>query len=355
MLVVGLNHRTTPLAVRERVAVPLRELPEILPALYRRGDLDEVALLSTCNRTEVYVAAPDASAQIPVLTLWLAARGGLSLEGMRDYVYALSDDEAVAQLFRVAAGLDSMILGESEIAAQVKQAYEAAQAAGTASVLLHRLFQKALHSAKLVRSRTRLADGRASIGSVVAALANERFGERLAGCEVLLWGAGKAAEATARHLIKSGIRQLWIVSRTQTKAQDLASLCQSGWLAWEQALKHVAHVDIAIVCTQAPHYVIDGNDFSRLHAQRGPQPLLLVDLSVPRNVDPALSRFSNVALYNIDDLQAFTQAARSQRLEERSRGEALIGQQVDHFFWRKTPINHEETQACSAVEACCPA
>ncbi len=355
LLVIGVNHRSAPLTIRERVAVPAHELPATLRSLHQTLAVDEAAILSTCNRTELYLVTSDPATPSSHFARFFADRGDFSLQGLRDHVYALTDREAVAHLFRVAAGLDSMILGESEITAQVKQAYLAAQTHGTSGPTLHRLFQKALHSAKAIRSRTRIADGQASIGSVVTSLAKQAFGPKLPECDTLLWGAGKAAEVTARHLIKSGIRQLWIVSRTPANAQDLASLCRSGWLSWEQALKHMVHVDIAIVCTQAPHYVIDANDFSAVHSQRGARPLLLVDLSVPRNVDPSLSSFSHVDLYNIDDLQTFTQAALAQRHGERSRCEALTQQQVNHFFRRTTPIPHEEARACSVIEACCPA
>lgn len=347
LFAVGVSHHTAPLAVRERLAIPSRDLSTLLPALRQRLAADELAVLSTCNRTELYLVTAETAGLSTRLAENLAACGDLPPGTLQPHVYIRADQEAAAHLFRVSAGLDSMVLGESEITAQVKQAYLTAQAHGTVGQVLHRLFQKALHSAKLIRSRTRLADGHASIGSVVATLAKQVFGERLPECDALLWGAGKAAEATARHVIKSGIRQLWIVSRTPAKAQDLASLCRSGWLSWEQALKHVAHVDIAIVCTQAPHYVIDAGDFSPIHSQRGPRPLLLVDLSVPRNVDPALSRFSHVRLYNIDDLQTFTQAVLAQRDEERVRCETLIQEQVEHFCRRA-----KEGEACPVVEAC---
>ena len=167
----------------------------------------------------------------------------------------------------------------------------------------------------------------------------------------MLWGAGKAAETTARHLIKSGIGQLWIVNRTPLKAQDLASLCQSGWLSWEQALKHLAHVDIAIVCTQAPHYVIDQGDLDAVAAQRGSRPLCLVDLAVPRNVEPSLARHPGVRLYNIDDLQTITQAAQSQREQERERCDALIQEQVNRFsHWWMAVSHKKEDVPCRSVE-----
>ena len=245
-----------------------------------------------------------------------------------------------------------MVLGESEITAQVKQAYALAHAEGATGPVLNRLFQKALHCTKVIRSHTRIAEGQASIGSVVVDLTRQLFVGRLQDCEALLWGAGKAAEATARHLIKAGIGQLWIVSRTTANAQGLATLCQAGWLSWEQALKHLRHVDIAIVCTQAPHYVIDEADVGAVLPFRGGRPLFIIDLAVPRNVDPAVKGYRGVSLYNMDEVQSIAQGALMQRQKERARCEPLIQAQAAHF-WRgwKNPPSNKEAVPCPAVAA----
>ena len=334
-LVVGLNYRTAPLQLRERLAIAPRDLPAALQAVRTIVHVDEAVILSTCNRVEVYVTSSSPSATFQELTGFLASRGRLVPEVLQPCLYHLIDREAEAHLFRVTAGLDSMILGESQITAQVKQAYLTAWALGLTRPTLNCLFQKALHSAKVVRSNTRIAEGQASIGSAVVALARQLFGGRLTACEVLLWGAGKAAEATARHLLKGGIGQLWIVNRTQPKAQDLASLCQGGWLSWEQALKHLAHVDIAIVCTQAPHYVIDPADVAAVLPQRCGRPLLIVDLAVPRNVDPVIRTMPLLYLYDIDDLQATTEASHAARTLELVRCESIIQEQVGQLIERE--------------------
>lgn len=351
LLVVGLNHRIAPLELRERLAIPLRALPEVLTTLRASAGVTEVAILSTCNRVELYATTSNLNETSERLVDFLCQHGRLSPQQLTASLYRCTGDEAVRHLFRVTSGLDSMVLGESEITAQVKHAYRLAHAAGTTGAVLNRLFQKALHAVKVLRSQTRIAEGQASIGSVVAALAHERFGDRLRQCEVLLWGAGKAAEATARHLIKGGVGQLWIVNRTQTKAQDLALLCQGGWLSWEQALKHLAHVDIAIVCTQAPHYVVDRADAETCLSQRAGRPLFLIDLAVPRNVDPAIARLPGICLYNIDDLQEIAQAALAQRQQELDCCEALIQEQVNHFCRWWNAKTRKEAIACQLVEA----
>ena len=330
LCLLGVSHRTAPVAVRERFSIPARDLAAILPRL-RQGPLAEAAALSTCNRTEFYAATADPAAAFAELAAFLSHSSRQPLEADSPHLYRKSGDAVAEHLFRVASGLDSAILGESEIAGQVKDAYEAARTAGTTGPLLNRLFQRALHAAKEVRSSTDIGQGQASVGSVVAALVRRLFGDELTSCEVLLWGAGKAAEATTRHLIKHGIQRLWIVNRTQFKAQDLASLCQSGWLSWERAREHLAHVDIAIVCTQAPHYVIDQADVDAAIAQRGPRPLCLIDLAVPRNVDPSLADRPGVVLYNIDQLQTTACGALEARRDTLAGCEAILLRQVGHL------------------------
>lgn len=338
LLAVGISHRTAALEERERLAIPPRDLPAALRALRTNVGIDEAVILSTCNRVEGYLASSRPSAAFQGLMDFLASRSGLVPETLCSSTYRLSNGDAVRHLFRVAAGLDSMVLGESEIAAQVKHAYLTAHAQAATGPALNRLFQKALHVAKEVRLRTGIGDGQASIGSVVVKLTRDLFRKRFSQCEVLLWGAGKAAEVTARHLIKAGVGQLWIVNRTQLKARDLASLCQSGWLSWEQALKHLAHVDIAIVCTQAPHYVIDRADLDAVMPQRGSRPLFVVDLAVPRNIDPMLTRHPAVHLYDIDALQSIAHEACAQRQQELSHCEAIIQRHAEHFlrWWNVT-------------------
>ena len=345
---VGLNHRSAPVGMRERFAFPPRDLPQALQLL-RSGAVDEALILSTCNRVECYVAAADPAAASSEVASFLSYHSRLEPAAFQSHLYRAEGGEAVAHLFRVAAGLDSAILGESEITAQIKEAYALAHALGATGPLLNRVFQKALHTAKEIRSRTAIGQGQASIGSVVVGLSRQLFGGPLDECEVLLWGAGKAAEVTARHFMKSGVRQLWIVNRTQPKAQDLASLCSGGWLSWEQALAHLAHVDIAVVCTQAPHYVIDEADVEAAMPRRGARPLCLIDLAVPRNVDPAVRCRPGVALYDIDDLQALARQGLAARREELAQCERIIGEQVGRFGRRWESLIHEEVESCHVI------
>ena len=334
LLLLGLSHRTAPVTLREQLAIPSYKLAEALRSLRASVGDGEAVVLSTCNRVELYVTSEDPATTVPDLLGFLSYSSHLTPETLTPSLYCGADRDAVAHLFRVTAGLDSMVLGESEVTAQVKQAYAVALSQGATGPLLNRVFQRALHCAKVIRSRTRIADGQTSIGSVVLAVTKRFFGERLKTCETLLWGTGEAAEAVARHLIKGGIRQLWIVSRTPAKAQDLAAICQGGWLAWEQAITRLAHVDIAIVCTQAPHYVIDEADMASILPQRNQRPLLLVDLAVPRNVDPALRWMPGIRLCDMDDLQGIVLANMAARGQEVARCGTIIREQVDHLWGR---------------------
>ena len=350
-LCVGLSFRTAPLRLREQLAVVPSRIPEALHRLSRLEQVQEAALLSTCNRVEWYLVADEPAAAASALLRDLARAHALDPATLSAHLTIRPGIQAVRQLFRVAAGLDSAILGESEVVAQVKQAYQSARAVGTAGPILNRLFQKALHVAKEVRTRTRLAEGHASVGAVVASLASRLFGERLSRARVLLWGAGKAAEATAHHLIKAGIRQLWVVNRTQARAQDLASQYQGCLLSWEQAIAHLAQVDIAVVCTQAPHYVIDHAAVDAIAPRRGPRPLCLIDLSVPRNVDPSLSGRPGIQLYNIDDVQGMAQRTLTARRQGLARATTLVEEQVGHFMrWLRSmsPQGHPTCQIVGA-------
>lgn len=322
------------MTLREQLAIPSYKLAEALRSLRASVDGGEAVILSTCNRVELYVTSEDPTTTVPGLLGFLSHSSHLTPETLTPSLYCRADRDAVAHLFRVTAGLDSMVLGESEVTAQVKQAYAAALSQGATGPLLNRVFQRALHCAKVIRSRTRIADGQTSIGSVVLAITKRFFGERFKTCETLLWGAGKAAEAVARHLIKGGIGTLAIVSRTRTKSRDLAALCQGRWLAWEQAVKHLARVNLAIVCTQAPHYVIDEADVASILPQRQTRSLLLIDLAVPRNVDPALRWMQGIRLFDMDDLQRIATANMAARGQEVARCETIIREQVDHLWSR---------------------
>lgn len=354
LFLIGLNHRTAELALRERVAIPAREVSAALTTLHATYPATELVLLSTCNRVEVYLSSSQGRPPTDGLLHWLARRSGLTPEALQPHVYCYADRAAAAHLVHVTAGLDSMILGETEIAAQVKQAYALAHAQRTTGPILNRLFQKALHATKVVRSHTSIGHGQASIGAIVTRLAREQFNDVLSGRQVLLWGSGKAAEATVRHLMQAGVGQLWIVNRTAATAQALAAQCRGEWLSWERAHARLAHVDIAIICTQAPHFVIDHEDIMRLWPARNGRTLCLIDLAVPRNVDPVLKRHPGILLRDMDDLQVLAQRTITLRAQTLAQCEALIDQQLASLWPAHHPApDNQERLACPPLAVCC--
>lgn len=348
--VIGLSHRTTPVELREQFAIRPQRLQEAI-ALLRAGHEDEVVMLSTCNRTELYVATADSAAAFQRLLEFMTSWSRLPAVQFQSQLYQFSGAEAATHLFRVAAGLDSMVLGESEIIAQVKQAYLAALSHGATGPVLNALFQKALHAAKAVRARTELGHGQASIGSVVVSLARQDLRQPLSQSRALVWGAGKAAETTTMYLRKAGIGQLTIVSRTPAKSQALALRCDGGWASWEQALAQLADADLAVICTQAPHYVLDEADLAGMSPRRQ-RSLLIIDLAVPRNVAPSLACHEGVRLYDIDDLHALAKPALARREQSCEAAEAILQEQVQYAMrrWTAAPSRPLSPAGASRLE-----
>ncbi|MBI2870654.1 MAG: glutamyl-tRNA reductase [Candidatus Omnitrophica bacterium] len=342
--VLGMNHRTAPIHLRERLSIPSRDLPKALPGLLT-ASIQEAVILSTCNRTELYAVSGnlhEARAQGVEL---LAGLSHLEPSEFEAHLYWMERREAAHHLFRVTAGLDSMILGETEITAQVKHAYGAAVSAGAADSILNRLFQKAFHCAHLVRSRTDIAKGQTSIGSMVVRWARESLGQDLECRSALVWGAGKASESTARNLTQAGLGRLWVVNRTLSRAQDLAEICRAGWASWEEGMRYLEEVDLAVLSTQAPHYVLSREDMLAVMTRRSGRPVYLLDLAVPRNVDPAAGEVRGVHLKNIDDLTAASQAALKERGRHLPACELILHDQVEHFMeWlNRGPLKEEVT------------
>jgi glutamyl-tRNA reductase len=298
----------------------------------------------------------DPSVTLPALIALIAQRGRFSRAELELSCVQRLDRHAAEHLFRVAAGLDSMIFGESEIVAQLKQAYQTAQAHGSLGPVLHRLVQKALHCVKLLRSQTALAEGHASVGAVVAEIARQTLGSRLPSCDVLLWGAGKAAETSIKHLLKAGVRNLWIVNRTPDKARDLAAVWNARWLAWEQARDALVLADLALVCTQAPHDLLDGADVCAIMERRPDWPLALIDLAVPRNIAPDVAEVPGVRLWNIDDLEGQAHAAQQRRQQVLAQAEPMIRERVEQFWrWWKPVVSEWEVAACGQWDESSPA
>jgi len=324
---IGINHQSAPVELRERLAYSERELPEALQVIRERGALNECVLLSTCNRVEVY-AAGDASLRdhsCSELRKLFSEKSGLSSESVIPF-YEKFEKEALAHLCEVAGGLDSMVLGETEIFGQLKNAYSIAHGEGSTGKLLNSIFQRVFSIGKKLRSHTNIQVGSTSVGSVSVDLAEKIFGP-LENCSVMLLGAGEMSRQTAQALSSRGAGTIVVSNRSYDRAVEMANAMQGEALHFDEWDKRVSETDILICSTSAPHYLITPENLSVALKKRR-RPLFLIDIAVPRNVDPAVSTMDSVYLYDIDHLQNVANKARDKRLEQVSLCRDLIQDEI---------------------------
>jgi len=386
IVVLGLSHHSSPVELRERFAFAEAKIPDALASLRESGAADEAVILSTCNRVEIYAAtmltpdaatvelknfllrwgqpmnldrssglrpgviqtmdtpAPGAETGAPVhgaeavlpdsnpLAPALSPLGrGEGVQFGGDELYSLAEPQSLQHLFKVACGLDSMVLGETEILGQLKQAYALAHRHGHTSARLNKAFQRAFNVAKHVRTETNIQRGSVSVASVAVELAEKIFSS-LNGREVMVLGAGDTSEKTARALLSRGARNLIIASRTHDRALALAQELGGRAVPFGDWGAEFAKIDIVISSTAAPHHILDRSRLEPLMKLRHHRPLLLIDIAVPRDIDPEVNFLENVYLYNIDDLQAIADDYLKQRKEEIARCEAIIAEKVKHFL-----------------------
>ena len=335
VFVLGLSHRTSPVKVRERFALPESALPEALRQLRGQGTIEEAVILSTCNRVEFYIAAPgDQGAALAVLRQFLQERtGGQPPE---EGFYSFGEPESIEHLFKVACGLDSMVLGETEILGQLKAAYELARQQQQTGARLNKAFQRAFNVAKHVRTETNIQRGNVSVASVAVELAERIFGA-LSGRQVMVIGAGDTGEKTARALLSRGAKGIVVTNRSFDRAQALASALGGRAVAFDAWADEFAAMDILISSTAAPQPILDRPRLEPLMALRQQRPLLLIDIAVPRDIAPEVNAMDDVFLYNIDDLQSIADGSLKQRQEEAVRCLEIIRGKVRGFLQEKRP------------------
>jgi len=329
IVVVGLNHTTAPVAVRERLAFSDATLAEAL-AHFRPPEVQELVILSTCNRVEMYMQTGDVDASLTSCVAFFASYHAVPPTQFTPHLYQLSDLEAVRHLFRVASSLDSLVLGEPQILGQVKAAYFAAQAAGRTSIIFSQLFERALSVAKAIRSETGISDHAVSVSYAAVELAKKIF-ESLQQRTVMVLGAGDTAELAARHLVQQGVTRVFIANRTSDRAERLAQALQAKAIPWEAFPEHLIYTDIVISSTSAPHPIIDLAMVREALRARRSRPMFFIDIAVPRDVDPAVNMLENVFVYDIDDLQNVVQENRRARQREALVAEELVWREVRHF------------------------
>lgn len=329
LIVVGLNHRTAPVGIRERVHVGSNGLEEAISSLRALPGVEGATLLSTCNRVEAVMSATSEEVTVTVVD-WLSQRAGVMRSELETHLYVLRQDAAVEHLFRVASGLDSMIIGEPQIAGQVRCAFQAARNQASFDPLLQQLFEQTLRVAKKVRTDTGIGLHAVSIPYAAVELAKKIFGD-LTGLNVLLLGAGSMGELTAEHLHKQRVKQVFVANRSYENAVALAKRFGGEAVQFDRLDEHLVECDIVIASTAAPHFVIDEEQVKRVVHQRRMRSLFLIDLSVPRNIDPAVATIERTYLYNVDDLRSVADANTQTRLQEATQAEAIIAAEVVAF------------------------
>ncbi len=338
ILLVGLNHRSAPIELRERLAFSPELVPSALGRLRHECALPEAAILSTCNRVEIYAAVPELNGTVSRVHRFLSDHARLSPEGLAPSLYSLTEPHSIRHLFSVASGLDSMVLGEAEILQQVKRAYELALEHGATGKAMNGLFQRALNTAKAVRQHTGIGRGGTSVGTVAVELSQKIFGG-LGAATVLLIGAGKIGELTVRRLTERGVRRVRIMNRSLDRAAALASAYAASAVGLSQLEDELLHADIVISSTSAPGYVLRTAEVEQAMRGRRQRPLCLVDLGVPRNIEPSVGGLENVYLFDIDDLQGLAAQHQSERAEASVEAQGIIDQKVELFLaWRQAEL-----------------
>jgi len=323
ILVLGLSHHSSPVALRERFAFGEARIPAVLQLMREERLVDEAVILSTCNRVEIYASTNlDAAQALPELKNFLVKCHDYR-DPLTDELYTLSEPHSVHHLFKVACGLDSMVLGETEILGQLKKAYDLALQHRHTGPKLNKAFQRAFNVAKHVRTETCIQRGSVSVGSVAVELAEKIFSS-LAERHVMVIGAGDTSEKTARALLSRGAKSIVVANRSPERAEALATELGGRAVSFDDWSNDFAQVDIVISSTAAPHPILHRAKLEPLMKLRKNRPLLLVDIAVPRDIDPDVNQLPNVYLYNIDDLQAIAADYLQQRKEEIARCEKII-------------------------------
>ena len=332
IVLVGLNHRTAPVEVREKVSFTAEQAQRAAEELRARGILEETLVLSTCNRSEVYGVPPESSHECaPGLSTFLSEFHSVRADVLGVSLYHHYDQEAVRHLFRVAAGLDSMLLGEAEILGQVREAYRFAHERGATGPVLNRLFQGALEAGKRVRTETELGTRPMSVASAGVKLAERIFG-KLNGHRALVVGAGTISEQVVAHLRDRGVAQLHVMNRSRDRAEDLAKQYDgrvTEWGEWDTALQSP---DVVVSSVSAEEPVLRRDVVERAMAARGNRALFLMDLGVPRNIAPDVAELYNVYVYNTDDLSEVVQRNRSARESEIPKAQGIVDEHVAKFL-----------------------
>lgn len=333
LCLAGINHNTAPVEVRERLAFQADVLPNAVAALRHTPGVQESVILSTCNRVEIAVTADDEVDVQSTLAEFLAKTRQVDPQWLCQFLYYHQEKDAIRHLFRVAASLDSMVLGEPQILGQMKDAYDVAKSQGTVSGFLDTVMTRAFGVAKRVRTETEIGQNAVSISYAAVELARQIFGS-LRGKKVILIGAGKMSELAARHLERSGVSEIAVTNRSPERAQAMAELFRGRIVEYQNFVSTLPEMDMVIASTGAPHFILTRDEMKRVIGARRNRPMFLIDIAVPRNIEPSVNELDNVFLYDIDDLHTAVEQNRKGREHEAQAAERIVADEVERTLTR---------------------
>lgn len=330
LTLVGLSHKTAPIEIREKLTFPAHKQDEALGLLTSSEDVAEAVIVSTCNRTEIYAVASSEEAGREGIIDFLCDYHALDRPELIRYLYMVDGADVVRHLFRVVASLDSMVVGEAQILGQVKEAYECSFEAKGCGRIFNKLFRLSFEVGKRVRTETEIGESAVSISYAAVELAKKVF-ETIAGRTILVLGAGKMSELTAKHLVSQGVHSVLVANRTYERAVELADRFEGEAIRYDDLFERMHDADIVISSTAAQHYVIEKQQVAKVMRKRGSRPLFLIDIAVPRDIDPEVNELSDVFLYDIDDLSGVVESNLEDRMREARKAEAIIGEEMEAF------------------------
>nr|MDQ4041153.1 glutamyl-tRNA reductase [Actinomycetota bacterium] len=330
LLLLGISHKTAPVALRERVALPEQRAREFLQAAVSDAEVHEAVAISTCNRTEVYLVVGDAVEAETAVLGQLARQAGIRPTELAETIYSVRNCDAARHLYRVTAGLESMIVGEAEVQGQVRRAYELALEVGTTGPLSNRMFGAALATGKRVRSETAVSAGTASVPTVAVEAAEEAIGD-LSERRAVILGTGEMGEQCAEALARHGVEPVFIANRRRDRALAMAERYGGRVAGLDDMPRELGRADIVLASTSSPHAIVGVDELAMVMEQRGARPLLLIDIAVPRDVDPVCAELPGVTLYDIDDLQGVVARNLKVRRVEAQQAEKIIEEEIQRF------------------------
>ncbi|MGA1826489.1 MAG: glutamyl-tRNA reductase [bacterium] len=336
--IIGVSHLTTPIEVRERLAFTKQNLPIALQGILGHPSVKECVILSTCNRVEVIAAIENRSLAFHEITSYILKFHKMKVESIPNGFYSYYHRDAVTYLFRVSASLESMVVGEPQILGQIREAYQDAQEAGSVGPCLNMLLPHAIKAARRARTETNIAQNAVSISFAAVELAKKIFGD-IQGKTILLIGAGEMSELAARHLMSNGVKRVMVANRTKSRAEEIACAFDGEAVAFDQIQEMLALADIVITSTGAPHFILTRKNIEDSLKLRKNKPIFLIDIAVPRDIDPEVNKCDNIFLFDIDDLQTVVETNLHERQKEAKKASAIIEHEVDLFMKRWSALD----------------